>query len=138
MVIVSVIVLMPPAWIALGENDLLIVGLDTTNKLAVFDTGPAGNTDVLTPLVALGLVPDEVLVTVNVIVQPTAEILMPLKFNAVWPFVKLPPVMAPQVPATVCAPATLILLKVSVNAPAVCAMPVGLVSVKVMVDVPPL
>ena len=80
---VNVRVEVPPCWIVAGPNALEMLGGPVTVRVAVLDTGPAGRSDVLTPLEVLVWTPAELLVTVRVMVQPAEGMVMPLKFRLV-------------------------------------------------------
>jgi hypothetical protein len=135
LVIVKLIWLVPPTAMVDVTNAFAIVGAAYTVRLAVFDTAPVAAWALATPLAVLGRTPGVLDVTVTLMVQvPAAGIVNPVKLKAVWPFVRE---FEPPQTVMVCAPATLILTKVSVKFAPVSATEFGLVMVKLMVEVAP-
>ena len=139
LLITSVSVEVLPAVIVLGENDLLIVGLITTFKVAVLLARPG-------PPVWVDDTPPEVLLYAPTIVLVTSKVMLQLP-----PAIKLPPVkLTKPVPASAVAVPPQLLIsalgdatnkfvgKVSLNATLLKAMPaLGLVIVSVKPVVPP-
>ena len=129
----------PPDWIVVGLNALVMVGVASavTVRFTVLLTGPAvGVCVVVTPDVVFGLLATLLLVTLKMMVQfPPPGIEIPVKFSAVAPAVN-DAGDAPQLPVT--APATaLMLARVSDTAPPLNGVVLLFDSVRVTTDVPP-
>lgn len=128
-------VVVPFKAMSVAPNAFVSIGRDCTVKLAVFETVPGvGVCVVVTPDVTFGWTPATLLLTLNVIVQlPLAGMVSPVIEIDVWLLARLLVPAPAHVPAADCAPATDILLSVSVKLAPVRGTPFVLVNVKVMV-----